>query len=254
MIQNLLIVNCGNTHIETCFLSVPRSERLFLPSFADGERKILTEKEFASFLDELPEDTIICGASVVPSLAELLSSKGAFLVNKEKKMPFGTEKMDISTVGADRLANAAALCNGPLPAICIDFGTAITFEVVEEDGSFTGGAILPGRKLMRHALHDHTALLPLIPLSGDISELPQEAGKNTFEAMLLGTDLASIGSVKEILHSLCKNLIKKYPGKKVRICACGGDRKFFLQAIPEMEDTPFLTMEGIYRFWRENES
>ena len=67
----------------------------------------------------------------------------------------------------------------PLPAVSIDFGTAITFEVLEEDGNFTGGAILPGRQLMRHALHDHTALLPLVPLTESLDALPQKAGKNT---------------------------------------------------------------------------
>lgn len=254
MKQKLLIVNCGNTHIETLAVSVPFPGGNFPSEIREKDRKIFTLEEFTLFLEELPEDVFICAASVVPSLAGLLASKGAFLVNKEKKMPFKTAKIDISTVGADRLANAAALCNGALPAICMDFGTAITFEVVEEDGSFTGGAILPGRKLMRHALHDHTALLPLIPFTENVTKLPEGAGKNTLEAMLLGTDKACIGAVKEILQHLYRDLSQKYPGRKIRLCACGGDRKFFLQAIPEMEETPFLTLEGIYRFLLENES
>ncbi|MBR2364961.1 MAG: type III pantothenate kinase [Lentisphaeria bacterium] len=251
MMKELLIINAGNTHIETVLL--PLSASFDWKDFPEEKRKILSREELPDFLKKCPDNIPLAASSVVPELTELLIDSGAFVVNKNKRFPFDTSRMDISTVGADRLANAAALTGGKLPAICIDFGTAITFETVEADIAFTGGAILPGRKLMRQALHDHTALLPLLPLTDTPSRLPAAAGKNTKEAMLLGTDLACIGGVKEVLERIKGELEKKYPGQKIRICACGGDRKFFLKAMPFLEETPFLTLEGIARIWQANQ-
>ena len=252
MMKEILIVNGGNTHVECCILPVEQQAGKDIFLLADKEKLVFTLKEFPEKYDFLAENRIVAGSSVVPSFADFLRSKGAFLISREGILPFKTDHLDISTVGTDRMANASALLSGSLPAVCIDFGTAITFEVVEEDGNFTGGAILPGRQLMRYALHDHTALLPLVPLTASTDALPQKAGKNTREALLLGTDLACIGAVKEVLLLIMKDLKKKSPGKNIRICGCGGDCDYFLSSLPFIEKTPFLTLEGIYRFWRSN--
>ena len=252
MMKEVLIINGGNTHIECCILPAEMQNGKDIFPFADREKLVFTLQKFIEKYDFLAENRFVAASSVVPRFAEFLRSKGAFLLSREGVLPFKTDHLDISTVGADRMANAAALLSGPLPAVSIDFGTAITFEVLEEDGNFTGGAILPGRQLMRHALHDHTALLPLVPLTESLDALPQKAGKNTMEAMLLGTDLACVGAVKEILHLIIADLKKKSPGKKIRICGCGGDCDYFLSALPFIEKTPFLTLEGIYRFWQSN--
>ncbi|MBO4303860.1 MAG: type III pantothenate kinase [Lentisphaeria bacterium] len=250
MMKELLVVNAGNTHIET--LLVPDRTSFEQNGLSGGTRRVFTPEEFSRTWEALAEGKVIAAASVVPQFTKKLAASGAFLVTRDKKFPFRTDRVDMSTVGADRLANASFLCGGPLPAVSVDFGTAVTFEVVEEDRSFVGGAILPGRKLMRQALHDHTALLPLLPLTESLSQLPSGAGKNTKEAMLLGTDLACLGGVKEVLSGIRKDLERKYPGKPVRFCGCGGDRKFFLEALPFLEEVPFLTLQGICRIWREN--
>ena len=250
--KELLLVNGGNTHIECCILPPEQAAGRVAFQPERMEKFVFTLPEFKKKYDFLAEGKSVAGASVVPELSDFLREKGAFLLSREKKFPFKTDHLDTSTTGADRMANAASLCSGTLPAVCIDFGTAITFEVVEEDGNFTGGAILPGRQLMRHALHDHTALLPLIPLSRNVEELPQSAGKNTKEAMTLGTDLACIGAVREVLHTITEDLQKKSPGKTIRICGCGGDCSFFSSVLPCMEYKPFLTLEGIFCCWKEN--
>lgn len=247
--KKLLLINGGNTHIECCYVPLDQAyDGNF--SFEEKEKYIYCLPEFLDQYEVLANSCIVAASSVVPRLTDFLREKGAFLVSKEEKLPFKTDHLDISTTGADRMANAGALLAGKLPAVSIDFGTAITFEVVEEDGNFTGGAILPGRKLLRHALHDHTALLPLIPLVKKQEELPERAGKNTVEAMMLGTDLACIGAVREVLDFLTEDLKRKSPGKTVRVCACGGDCDFFLEAMPHLEKTPFLTLEGTYIFWK----
>ena len=168
---------------------------------------------------------------------------GAFIISGSIKLPFAPSGLDLSGVGADRLANAAALLDGPLPALSIDFGTAITFEYVTNTRQFAGGAILPGRMLLRQALHDHTAQLPLLPLYDAIPPLP---GTNTVDAMRIGTDGAVIGAVR--------SLICQWQGigdpEPLRVTACGGDRFFFLKHISGLADGgDHFTVRGIRKLW-----
>lgn len=164
--KNLTILNIGNTHVHV-FDSLP-----------DGSivrRIVLATPDFmktTAIWIENPRQTI--AASVVPAVTEILRSSGVFVVSPKMTFPFSVRKLDLSTVGADRLANAAQLTDGKLPAVCIDFGTAVTFEVVTEDREFAGGAIMPGRMLLRRSLNDYTAQLPLI---GITDLIPAGAGK-----------------------------------------------------------------------------
>ena len=212
--KNLTILNIGNTHVHV-FDSLP-----------DGSivrRIVLATPDFmktTAIWIENPRQTI--AASVVPAVTEILRSSGVFVVSPKMTFPFSVRKLDLSTVGADRLANAAQLTDGKLPAVCIDFGTAVTFEVVTEDREFAGGAIMPGRMLLRRSLNDYTAQLPLIGITDLIPAVP---GSNTVDAMLIGTDLAAVGAVREILVSL----EKLFPAGTLRRVACGGDRHFFME-------------------------
>ena len=96
-------------------------------------------------------------------------------------------------VGIDRLMNAfAAHCIAhPHPAVVVSVGTATTIDLVDEKGVFHGGAILPGPRLMAHALHAHTAKLPLV----DADTLPTVVapGKNTADAILAGIRASIVG-------------------------------------------------------------
>ena len=167
--------------------------------------------------------------SVVPRWEEYFRSKGAFVLDRNScSSVISLEKMQTpETVGADRIANAAALVStGKLPAVCIDCGTAITFEFVDSDQCLCGGAILPGRKLLRQALHDHTARLPLVPFPEQDPAFP---GRNTVEAIQIGTDLGAVGAVREILQGLQE----KIPG--IRVVFCGGDGGYFHSFFSETE-------------------
>ncbi|NIP98749.1 MAG: type III pantothenate kinase, partial [Akkermansiaceae bacterium] len=92
-------------------------------------------------------------------------------------------------------ANAVAVhqkCGSP--AIVIDFGTAVTFDVVGEGGSYLGGVIAPGLASMTHYLHRRTALLPEI----DLAEPRSAIGKSTIEAMRAGAVYGYRGMIREI--------------------------------------------------------
>ena len=229
----LRILNIGNTHVQVFDSSGP-------DLFVSGERfptAGFDPQGQAPFLSDLAV------ASVVPALTESFRRMGAFIVSGSINLPFAPSGLDLSSVGADRLANAAALLDGPLPALSIDFGTAITFEYVTKTRQFAGGAILPGRMLLRQALHDHTAQLPLLPLYDAVPPLP---GTNTADAMRIGTDGAVIGAVRSLIDqwkSLCA-------AGSLRIIACGGDRSFFLNHLDGLSDGgDFFTVRGIRQLW-----
>ena len=87
------------------------------------------------------------------------------------------------TIGADRLANATAARDAfGAPAIVVDFGTAVTFDVVDERGAYTGGIIAPGLAAMTDYFAEKTALLPRI----EMRPIDRAIGKSTEEAMLIG--------------------------------------------------------------------
>lgn len=117
-------------------------------------------------------------------------------------------------VGPDRIVNAAAaygLYGGP--AIVIDMGTATTFDVISEDGSYVGGAIAPGMEAATEALFTRTARLPRIELVR-----PQTAiGKNTVTAMQSGVIFGYVGLVEGLIARIAREL-----GGKAKVIATGG--------------------------------
>ena len=147
--------------------------------------------------------------------------------------------VDTTTLGMDRIANAAAafaLAGGAVTVI--DFGTCINTVVIDGNGRFLGGAILPGRMLLRKALATYTAQLPFLPLC---NELPAAIGTNTLDAMAAGVDLGCIGTVRELMAST-----RKLVGGRCRFITAGGDAPYFLANLPELERGPdLLTLRGV---------
>ncbi|MFV0446071.1 MAG: type III pantothenate kinase [Planctomycetaceae bacterium] len=106
-------------------------------------------------------------------------------------------------VGIDRLLNAIAanqLRRAGQAAVVVSSGTATTVDYVAPDGSFCGGAILPGFELSARALHEYTALLPLIPLDVVLQEPPDELGRNTEAALRSGLYWGHVGAVRELVR------------------------------------------------------
>ena len=132
------------------------------------------------------EGTLLC--SVVPEKARILRE---VLVARGPLHPL-TYKSDMGLtidyprpeqIGADRLANAIGVsARHGAPAIVIDFGTAVTFDVVAAGPSYCGGVIAPGLGAMQDYLGRRTALLPQIELDEPASAI----GKSTVEAMQAG--------------------------------------------------------------------
>ena len=148
------------------------------------------------------------------------------------------------SIGPDRLANAvAAKSHFGAPVVVVDFGTAVTFDVVDASGNYVGGIIAPGLAAMTDYLHEKTALLPKIK----IREVESAIGKSTEHAMLVGAVQGYRGLVRELIGELKRELrVKKLP-----VVATGGYAKLIAAKLPEISAVaPDLTLEGLRLVWQ----
>ena len=142
-------------------------------------------------------------------------------------------------VGMDRLLNAVAANSRRVPgqgALVVDAGSAITVDLIDRDGVFRGGAILPGLRLMSRALNQYTALLPIVDT---IPPEPEVPGTSTPSAIATGIHAAAVGGVRF--------LIERFTGiaGPVSVFVTGGDRELLKSAAPDAVVWPEMTLEGI---------
>ena len=149
------------------------------------------------------------------------------------------------TIGPDRLANAvAARHHFGAPSVVVDFGTAVTFDVVNARGNYVGGIIAPGLAAMTDYLHEKTALLPRIK----IREVASAVGKSTEHAMLVGAVHGYRGLVRELIVELKSEL----RAKRLPVVATGGYAKLIAGSLPEISAVePNLTLEGLRLVWEK---
>lgn len=232
------LIDIGNTHTR-------------IAECMDGE--IISIKRVAT--SELVESHLLPGcevaaASVVPAATARLAGHDIFWVAPDIRCNLDLSGVDVGTLGSDRLANAIRLANCyPLPALCIDFGTAITFELVDGRRRFCGGAIAPGRAMLRRSLNIDTARLPLLPLDG--LPPPTTAGTNTADCIRLGVDCGVLGTVREIIETLQNQIAPE----QLTLVGVGGDAGFFIEHLPEITyGGEYFTLYGIYNAWEMNRS
>ncbi len=147
------------------------------------------------------------------------------------------------SIGPDRLANAvAARERFGAPVVVVDFGTAVTFDVVNSKGDYVGGIIAPGLAAMTDYLHEKTALLPRIR----IREIKNVIGKSTEEAMLIGAVHGYRGLVRKLIAEMKREL----KTKNLPVVATGGYAKLIAAKLPEISAVePNLTLEGLRLMW-----
>lgn len=150
------------------------------------------------------------------------------------------------SIGPDRLANAVATRHHfGAPSLVVDFGTAVTFDVVDRSGNYAGGIIAPGLAAMTDYLHDKTALLPRIR----ITEVNAVVGKSTRQAMLIGAVHGYRGLVRELIRELKRAL----NCRRLPVVATGGYAKLIAGKLPEIEAVePNLTLEGLRLEWKKH--
>jgi type III pantothenate kinase len=169
----------------------------------------------------------------------------AFVVGEDVDCPIAVKINNPREVGADRVVNAVAACKRYTPPlIIVDFGTATTFDVVDDDGAYAGGAIAPGINLSIEALHQAAAKLPRIAL-----EAPENViGRSTVGAMQSGIFWGYVG----LIEGLVARIQDEY-GKKMTVLATGGLAPLFVKRCPALQHLDRdLTMAGLLEIYELN--
>lgn len=177
-------------------------------------------------------------------LVDWLRQRGhsVLVVDSYRQLPIRVDVQYPHKVGMDRLLNAVAATKhwkrGRLPALIVDTGTAVTVDWVDQEGTFRGGSIFPGVRLMVEALHHHTALLPLVPLANPRPYLP---GRSTEQAIEAGVYYAVAGGINTLLE-----LLGERAGAKPFVFLTGGDAELLMPAVDaRAEIWPEMTLEGV---------
>ncbi len=228
-----IILNIGNTHVQS-------------GRWVDGTIECVSCVSTAFFdPGAYPEDAPMAVACVVPeTLEKLKPRKDLFVLDAESVTGVDFSNVDASKIGADRVANAVAAAKfAKLPVIVIDCGTALTIDVIDSGPTFRGGAIAPGRRILRKALGAFTAQLPEIGLDTNNTEA---IGKNTIEAIAGGVDTGAIGMVREIVNKMKLELGVEY----CQTIAVGGDAEFFCGNILDLSyGGKDFTLRGVALAW-----
>jgi len=234
-----LLVNINNTN--TSF------------ALADANRVLRVVKVPTLAVRQMPfahvEISGIVLSSVVPAVAKRvrrLLPMRPLVVSAQINLGIGVRYPNKKQIGADRLANAAGVSElYGAPAIVVDFGTAVTFDIVNARSEYVGGVIAPGLASVTDYLYQRTALLPRITLAEPRSMI----GKSTVDAMRVGAVIGYRGLVREIL----RGLRSERGMKKAVIVATGGYGDLMAKRIPEIEHVnPLLTLEGLRFIYLRN--
>lgn len=187
-------------------------------------------------------------ASVVPPLnytlktmAETYFNLSPLFVDSETKTGLKILYEPATDVGADRIVDAvAAIEKYGAPCIIVDFGTATTFDVINEKAEYLGGVITPGIMISSDALFERAAKLPRV----DIKRPLRVIGSSTTTSMQSGLYHGYTALVDGVLRKIVEELGQA--GGKPRIIATGGLASLIATGsdyIEEVDDT--LTLEGL---------
>ena len=211
-----------------------------------------TEDEIAAWLRSLYElsgfrweiEGAVLG-SVVPGanfalerLVERYFSRRLRIVTNGESVGVLVDYNPPHAVGADRLANAlAALERGAPPIIVVDFGTATTFDTINRDGVYVGGAIMPGVQISMEALASRAAKLPPIQLVPPATAV----GKDTIHSIQSGVLFGYAGAVDAVVNRIDAEL-----GGGTTVLATGGLGGLFMGTAKTICCyEPTLTLDGL---------
>jgi type III pantothenate kinase len=221
--MNLIAIDIGNTMITTgLYLDDQEKWVRSIPGKADDAKKQLTDLLMEAWgrippvegSVEKKRNGVIVVSSVqndwgrmVEELCRETLGEKILLIGREIPLPIEMAVNDPSAVGTDRVVNAAAAFSVIEDACVVaSFGTAVTIDLVDEDGVFLGGVIAPGIEMGADALHDGTSRLPRVKV-----ESPRDpVGANTVAAINAGLIYSAAGLLRMVVEKFAEQ-IGKWP-------------------------------------------
>jgi len=207
------IVDIGNSRIKTA---------VFEDGALTAENSFEDFDLFRSYSDKINFQHAIISSVTYPEaqLNELLSFPFLFLDTKTR-LPIENKYQTPETLGVDRKAAVvgARAVEAVGNLLAIDLGSCITYDFLDDQDCYWGGAISPGLQMRFRAMHQQTARLPLVDLNKD--SLPDLIGGSTVSCLRGGVYFG-------VLHEL-KGFIEQYQAeyKGLKVIICGGDSNFF---------------------------
>ena len=252
-----LAVDAGNTKVTFGFFDgdkIKHVESVTCPANTKcSDIEVMLKERFSNFR---VDDCMI--SSVVDELTENLKNviSEFFSVTPlvlSQKLNYGIifKSEHPEKYGADRVANAhaAAKLYEQRPLIVVDSGSATTFEVIDKNGVFSGGLIMPGMELQLKVLGEKTSKLPSLNLKS-VSDDINIISNDTEEAIYAGVVVAHAQAVQGLL-----NLCEQKLGEKAFIVGTGGNINLVNKFMNERKIdviNPFLTLEGIKMIYELN--
>jgi type III pantothenate kinase len=231
--MNIIAIDIGNTNIKTAFYL--DDEEKFIRSL-DGDAPDIREeltKILRESWEQIPlvrnamehiHEGVIVASSVKPAWTEMVEQTAQaaireriLLIGRDIPLPMETGVENPQQVGTDRVVASAAAYAVVEDAVAIaSFGTAVTIDLVDEDGVFRGGVIAPGFAMGAKALHEGTAQLPLVKIGP-----PQGGyGANTEQAINAGLFYSAAGLLRTVVEKYAEE-IGKWPHVIVTGAAAG---------------------------------
>ena len=250
-------IDVGNTQIT---FGIYEDDGNMKKSWRINSGTFRTADEYAALINNMIEFDkvnftdikIFAIASVVPHITSQLVGMNTKYIGAElfelhynhlKEIKWDIENP--AEVGADRLCNiAGAYYKHGGPSLIIDFGTAITFDVVDKDGTYLGGSISPGLETIMSTLHRKAAKLPSVSL-----EFPKRSiGKNTIEHIQSGIMYGTAAMVDGMVRRA-----EKETGMNLNVIATGGLAEIICHETEKVDHIEHhLTLDGLRRIYLKN--
>lgn len=252
----LLTIDVGNTNMVFGLFegkNLVGSFRISTNATSTSDEIGMQILQYYHFLKIAPEKTsaVIIASVVPPAMYSLKNAIRKYLriqplvVGKDVDTGMVNHYNNPREVGVDRLVNGvSAVARYGKPLIIVDIGTAITFDAIDKDGAYLGGAIFPGIKVAMEALFMKASKLPRV----DIAATEYAIGRTTVQSMQSGAVRGYVGALTGIIEDMKQEL-----EGNVRVIATGGMGRMMAEHCPLIDEVdPNLTLDGLRMIYDQN--